>query len=179
MKKQPNKRWGEKLVGFLVCMTLAAPAHAGQQSVSHQVTIAVPNANEILADRSSFNLNFTDFLPGSETNSELVTYTIKANALNRGEGVIQAKMQTEQPGMTLQANVGSYSKTAGNASLVASQAGYRAIGASWVYLADRQIESGLGNVTVGTLPVTYKAVADTYLDAQNATIEVSVVLVDV
>ena len=164
---------------MLLSLGISFPAQAAQTASAQQVTISVPNINEITSERDTFTLDFKDFIPGSETNTELITYTIKANALNRTEGVIQAKVETTQPGMAIQANVGSYAKTGGDASLVASQSGFTTVGSSWVNLADRRIDAGLGNTAIGSLPISYKAVAEDYLDARSVTIQMSVVLVDV
>lgn len=165
------------LIFGAVCVLM--PGLYAQETASHQVTINVPNINEISSTLDSFTLSFGDYIAGSQTNTQEVTYTIRSNNLERNTGIVQAHVSTNLEGITLQADVGAFSKKGGNASLVEAGSGYIPLGNGWVNLCNRQIDSGTGKIASGTLPVTYKAVALEDLARQDVTVQVDVVLVDV
>jgi len=163
-----------------VLVVWGTPAALGSSALAtHGVTISIPQANEISGDLQSFNLAFTDFLAGSETNQQVVNYHVKANSLGRDNGVVQAKVSVSIPGVAVKADAGVFSKQAGNARLVESHEGFVALGEEYTHLYDRQTDSGDGAVAVGDFSVIYKAATNEAMSAQNVHVELSIVVVDV
>ena len=94
------------------------------------------------------------------------------------QGLVQASLSAEFPNMVFQADVGSYSKNLGNASLTESSAGFVSIGTVVSDLCDRTIDSGNGKVLGGSIPITYKAVATSDLDAGSSARTLTITLTD-
>ncbi len=165
---------------LMAALILSVPVASGSSvAASHSVSISVPQASEISGDLQSFTLAFKDFLEGSETNQQAVNYHIKANHLGRDSGVVQAKVSVSIPGVSVKADAGAFNKQSGNAHLVEANAGFVALSENNTHLYDRQKDSGDGEVAVGDFSVTYKAVADQALSAQDVLVELSIMVVDV
>jgi hypothetical protein len=150
--------------------------YAASQTTQHTVTTTVPSLISIAADTANFTLTFSDFVTASETNTQLVNYTVKANNMTRTLGVVTGQLSALFTGMDLRADVGTYVKASGDARLVESAAGFITIGnVTAVNLANRAIDTAPGKKIRGVLPVTYKAVATADLDAgsQNQTLTIS------
>jgi len=154
------------------------PQTFAANNASHVVTVRVPELLNISADTSNFMLTFSDYVTGSESDTQTVNYTVKANKMTKASGVISGALGTLFTGVDLKADVGVYTKAGGTASLVESEAGYITIGDSATDLADRQVDAGSGLNTRGSLPITYKAVATADLDAgdQQQTLTISFIV---
>lgn len=162
-------------VMLLVAFGFMHTAYAASKSTTHTVTASVPSLLSISADTSAFTLTFSDYVSGSETDTKTVNYTINGNKLNKATGVVTGQLSAAFAGMDFTADVGAYSKTSGNVSLVEAASGFITIGnLSAASLADKD---GAGKKSKGVLPITYKAVATSDLDAgdQTSTLTISVI----
>lgn len=153
-------------------------AYAGSKSVTHKVTVKVPNTIYLSADTTDFTLTMSDFLKDSLSDTKTVAYTIKANKFTKSDGVLHGKLDAAYSGIDLIADPGTYSKIAGNASLREEKAGDIVIGTSDTYLADRETDNGSGKIAYGTLPVVYKAKALQDLEEQEQAKTLTVTFVD-
>ncbi len=149
---------------FLIMMA-ENPVIFAQQIKSHAVTIIVPESLSFSGDTSAFSLEFPDTNKGSETDTKTVNYSIRGNNVSRQVGVIQAQLNGTFKNVRLLANVGSYNKQSGNASLTPSNAGFVEIGDQSVNLCDRKIDSGSGKILRGSIPILYKASASDVLES--------------
>lgn len=110
------------------------------------------------SDHSTLDLIFPDFTNGAVTNAISVNYSLMANDVGRTQGVISGHLEQLIPGIDFQANVGSYSKQSGNASLVPASAGFVVVTTDETGLADKVVDEGDGKLVDGTLTITYRAV---------------------
>jgi hypothetical protein len=166
-------------VMLLVACGFMHTAYAASKTAQHTVTASVPSTLSIAADTSNFTLTFSDFVSGAETNVQPVVYTVRGNNVTKTTGVVAGQLSDLFTGMDLQAKVGPYTKTSGNASLLASSGNFTSILAtSAVGLADRVLDSGSGKSINGKLPIDYKAVATQDLDAGDQTKTLTVSFID-
>jgi hypothetical protein len=170
-------KWLVVTAMFLACsFSFLGSTYAASQTTQHTVTTSVPSIISITADTANFTLTFSDFVTASETNTQLVNYTVKANNMTKTTGVVTGQLSGLFTGMDLRADIGTYVKAGGDARLVESGAGFLTIGTvAAVNLADRAVDTAPGKKIRGVLPVTYKAVATADLDAgtQNKTLTIS------
>jgi hypothetical protein len=172
------------LRGVLAVMMVAimglptSSVFAAQSSASQQVTVTIPKINILSTDMKDFTLSFSDYISGSASSQQVVSYTVKSNSLNRDKGIVQAHIDTVQPGISVLADVGAYAKQGGNATLVESASGFFPLKNTDTSLCDRQIDSGLGQTTRGTFPVTYQAVALEDLASGEFPISLTITLID-
>lgn len=169
------------LAVIMVTMIFGLPTalvFAAQSAATQQVTVTVPKINILSTDMKDFTLSFSDYITGSTSNQQVVSYTVKSNSLSRDKGIVQAHIDTVQPGINVLADVGAYAKQGGNATLVESASGFFPITNTDRSLCDRQIDSGLGQTTRGTFPVTYQAVAAEDLPSGEFPISLTITLID-
>lgn len=110
------------------------------------------------SDHSTLDLIFPDFTNGAVTNTISVNYSLMANDVGRTQGVISGHLEQLLPGIDFQANVGSYSKLSGNASLVPAASGFVVVTTEETGFADKVVDEGDGKLVDGTLMITYRAV---------------------
>lgn len=164
-------------------LSIAAPAFAATSTATHAVTVTVNSIISLSADQSAFTLTLPDFLSGTESNTQVVNYTVKANNIAQAVGApaLSANLGSLFSNTDLKATVGSYSATGGAAATLAAASGagsgsYVTIGTSSTTLATR---GGTTKIMRGSIPVTYKAVATADLPAGSSTQTVTVTLTDV
>jgi len=175
-------RWGSK-VTIAAFFIIAASVHAESAlaeslSVNHSVTVNVPKINQLIADRIQFSLDFQDNTSGSKTNTETVSYQVKANSVQRSDSVVQVKATSSLNGVQLNADPGNYSKEGGNATLVEASPGFIPIGEEWTPLFNKTVDTGDGEVLRGTFTVNYRADALQDLPEGQTQVELTVTLVD-
>ncbi len=155
-----NKSIKRGIAVAVLALTFGQAAHAATVTKDHSITVAVPSFLSMTADKSDFTLTFADYITGSETNTDTVTYSVRANNLDKTNGVVSAKLDSLYDNVTLKADPGAYSKVNGNASLTEAAAGFIAVDASGVSLMNKTVDNGTGKTTRGSFPVIYKASAD-------------------
>ena len=166
------------IISILLSFPVFPPTYAAMDSFGQNVTMTVPMFSQITGDIESFTLHFDDITPGSETDTQMVTYRVKANDLNKDKGVVQAHLNASYPNIEVKADVGTYAKMGGNAVLVESAEGYVTLGETWTSLCDKQTLEGSGRVAVGTFGINYKAVATGYLEKKDIGVSIVITLVD-
>lgn len=142
---------------FFLVLFWASSLYAQSREV--QLQIESQTAIDFTTDQSSFSLSFTAVTSGSGTNTVDVTYTIMANDVVRVDDVVLARLDDLFPDIHFQGKFGSYSKKGGNASLVASQAGFVTITTSDTSLVDKVVDDGDGKLIDGSFIITYQAKA--------------------
>lgn len=163
--KNALKTIGAVALSVLIGMASPRLVLAGDWvTTSHTVTIAVPDVLSISADTADFTLAFEGYVGiNDESSAETVTYTVESNNMRQDDGAaaINANLDFEYDRIALKADVGTYTKTAGNTELVEAGSGFVTIGTSNVTLANKgNTEEGSDGKTLkGSLPITYKAVA--------------------
>jgi hypothetical protein len=151
-------------------MLLVLPtAFAGTDTANHSVTIANPAVLDITADTAAFTLTMSDYVSGSTSDTTVVTYTLRSNNNTIADGgvVLTASLGSAFTGYDMKADVGAYSKTAGNVTVVENAAGFVTIGTTETNLAKKQVDAGTGKNIVGDLPITYQATATVDQDFGN------------
>lgn len=171
--KNSNKVVKLLVLSALVGLIGVPAARADFETVGHSVTVSVPEVLSISADTTAFTLLFADNASGAETASKTVVYTVESNDMGQADGdaAINANLDTLYEDVDFKAQVGSYTKDAGNTELAAVNAGYVTIGTSNVAIAKKaNTDAGTdGKLLKGTIPVTYKAVATADLPTANQT----------
>jgi hypothetical protein len=140
--------------------------------------INVTRSINFTSDKSSFNLNFQNFQKGSITDTATVVYTLSGNSVTRMQDLILARVDQELPGIALQAQMGSYSKKSGDASLMPSKSGYVNLTTVDTGLADKIIDSNGGTTIDGTTSITYRASASEDLRAGQQMVTILVTFAD-
>ncbi|OGW72150.1 MAG: hypothetical protein A2Y02_03485 [Omnitrophica bacterium GWA2_52_12] len=162
MKTLTKKIQALMLCGFL-CASGASIASANFQTVGHQVTVRVPEILSITADTTAFTLTFSDFANGSESDTKTVVYSVMSNDMRQADGdaAMTGNVDFLFDRVDLRAQVGSYTKVAGNTNLAAASANYVSIADTNTTLANKaNTDVGTDGTTMkGTIPITYKAVA--------------------
>jgi hypothetical protein len=157
---------------------LSTNAFAASGGTVHAVTLSVPIVNQFQADTQNFTLTFSDFIPGSVSDTRVVTYSVKANNVSKSAGVIQAQISGLPEGVDLQANPGAYIKRGGNASLRPATSDFFALASAIATLYNRITDSGDGKVLLGSFPVAFRANARSYLSAMTVTPALTVTFTD-
>jgi hypothetical protein len=141
---------------------------------SHNVTLEKPAILNIASTNPNFTLEFDDFVSGSESDTNEVTYIVKSNGMG-ASGTLKGKLDALFTGVDLIANVGTYSDLASPADKVFTPvAGDITLTVAGATLAN---SSGAGKLH-GSIPVTYKAVATADLDSTNQTKQLTVTIAD-
>lgn len=162
------------LAAFVLAFLACQSAFATSATQSHNVTIIKPKIISITADKTDFDLEFADFISGTNSDTEVVTYTLKANAMT-ATGKMSGKLDALFTGVDFKATVGSYTDALGGAhSVMTPVSGTQTIGTSDVNLAT---PSAAGKIR-GTLPVTYSATATAELDDVDQTKQLTVTFAD-
>lgn len=164
--------WGSATVGY---------AADSWVTTNHTVTVTVPQVLSISSDAGSFTLPFQGYAKaGDESWAQTVNYTVESNNMSQADGspAINANLDFAYDRIDLKADMGSYTKTSGNTSLVEAQSGFVTIGTSNVALANKSnTDAGTdGKLLNGTFPVTYKAVATSDVPAGDQTHILSITL---
>jgi len=159
-------------------MTAITPALAGTATQTHQATDVVPTFLSITADVTDFTLTFADFASGSLTDTQVVNYTVRFNGATVTDGAVKAKISEAYTNVDLKADVGAYTKTAGNARLTEQSAGYMTIGTTDVNIAKRVTDTGSGKTSRGSLAVTYQAEATNVLEPVSEAKTLTITLAD-
>ncbi len=171
---QTKKKTQILLMLTILTLCFASRAFAEVQNVNHAATVSVPSIMSIAADTGSFTLTMPGFASGSESDTKTIVYTVQSNDIQQGDDatVIDAAIDFAYDRIDLKAQVGSYTKTAGNTELQAASAGYVTIGAGSNTVLAKKANTTAdsdGRVLQGTFPVTYKAVATADLSAGDQT----------
>ncbi|MFA6600732.1 MAG: hypothetical protein WC352_00290 [Candidatus Omnitrophota bacterium] len=141
------------------------------KTVGHSVTVSVLDTLTFTADTTDITLSFPTYVAGTESSTKTVIYTAESNNMRQADGqpAINVNLDALYTGLDLKAQVGTYTKTSGNASLIASSAGYVTIGTTNTGVAKKTASTGDGKQLKGTIPITYKAVATADLSTANQT----------
>ena len=96
---------------FLLAMGLVLGAAAGAAQATGPIfSFNSPPILHLSADKGSFTLTFKDFIQGSWSDAETVTYRVRANNMAAGtvRGAVSADLQDELEEITLAAEVGEF-----------------------------------------------------------------------
>ena len=152
----------------------ASPSQALDCSVSAPAVLSISDTV------GSFTLTFTNFVSGTVSSSQAITYTVQGNKMLAGtvNGAVTASLGTAFSGMSLECDVGTYTNLgdADHALLAESSSGFFAVGATSTALANKTPGSGSGDTCLdGTLGVTWRTVlqADLKSGSQNRTLTVT------
>lgn len=169
------------LIIFAILYKSSSLCFAASETFTNQVTVEVPSYLFIEGDRKDLNLTFMGYQAGSETNTQMIVYTVMANSLGQTDGapVVTAKLGGIFPNMDFRARVGAYTKEGGNAELGALSSDFITVGESETVLARKTNSTGDGKVLRGQIEVSYKAVAASSLKAGSYSQPLSVTLTDV
>ena len=167
-------RW---LIFFWIAATPLV-GEAGPTGQNIQIQVQAPQAISFTADQSSFTLTFSDFVDGAVSDIGSVTYSIQANDVQRTQSVVLGRLDSLFSGIVLEGDFQTYTKNAGNASLVQSQSGFLAINTTDVGLADKVIDAGSGRNMNGTFTIGYRARATQDLEAGNQVQMLTITFVD-
>lgn len=127
------------------------------------ITLESPAVLSISDQTGSFTLSFPDFVEGTLSGTQSVTYRIEANNMTAGtvQGAVSARLQETASGIDLEADVNGYQNLGnGNfAMLQESQSGYRVILTDQTFLADKTPGNGAGNDKSldGNLTIAWRA----------------------
>jgi len=171
--KNSNKAVKLMVLAALVSFIAVPAARADFETVGHAVTVSVPEVLSISADTAAFTLLFADNTVGAETDTKTVVYTVESNDMGQADGdtAINANLDFLYESIDFKAQVGSYTKIAGNTELAAVDSGFVTVGTSNLAIANKDnTDAGTdGKLLNGTIPVTYKAVATDDLPTANQT----------
>ncbi len=140
-----------------------APCWGNSVETSHHVAVVVVEpVLSLTDDTGEFPLALNRGDAGTASSSRMVQYRVYGNAIptTAVDGVISGKLSSGAEGIEIQADVGSFANqgTAGHIQLQQHAAGFQAIGATPISLADKGISSGnYGGILNGILPITWKA----------------------
>lgn len=144
-------------------------------------TVEAPPVLSITDTTGPFTLTFTDFVNGTTSNTQAVTYTIQANNMAAGTvaGAVFAQLATGFTNVDLKGDVGSYTNLgdAEFATLSEAAAGEITIGTTATDLADKDPGTGQGDSCLdGTLDITWKGTltADHTAGGEGQTMTVTV-----
>lgn len=169
------------LVGLM--LGYAGPAFAATADDVDTVTSVVNGHLSIADTTGDFSLTFSDFVSGTETPIQTVTYQVKGNDLPATAlvGVISAKIDALEYGIDLRADPGTYANvgSTGNIALANTAAGFSTIGTTAVNLADKAATTGeQAKILNGNQPMDWKAVATKDLTAGSYPMILTVTLKD-
>jgi len=169
------------LTVFAMIVCLQPSASSSSQTYSNHVTIEVPSYLFIEGDRKDLNLKFSDYKPGSETETQTVAYTVMGNGMMQSEGApaVTARLEGTFPDIDFKARVESYAKQGGNTELGAVVPDFVTVKDSDTVLARKANSTGDGKLLRGQLQVSYKAVAATSLQAGEYAQGLTLTLTDV
>ena len=136
--------------------------YAAPSSASHAVSVTVPPVLSLTASATSFTLTYSDYLAGSESDIQSVTYNAMCNGLTPS-GRVEVRLGALTPGMDFKADAQPYAKQSGSASLVKANSGYQTVGTAGVKMYDQKTDSDSGMTTRGSFVVNYKVTATTDL----------------
>lgn len=131
--------------------------------MAQSVSVTVPPTLSLTASATSFILTYNDYLAGSESDVQSITYSTMCNQLTPS-GRVEIKLPSLTPKMDLKADGQPYIKQSGSASLVKSNTGYMVIGTSPVKMYDQRTDSDTGMTTRGTFSIHYRMTATADLD---------------
>ena len=121
------------------------------------LTWSSPPVLSITDSMGSFTLSFPDFLNGTTSATQSVTYRVRANNMPGGElsGAVSARLDQLFEGIDLQADVNTYQNlgTPSYALLQEAQSGYWTVQTAQTALANKTA----GVLLNGTLTVTWRA----------------------
>lgn len=151
--------------GFLAASQGLFPSPCWGRSVetSHNVSVIVVEPVLSLSDDAGdLSLRLEGGNTGASSDARVVNYHVYGNVIPTTPvaGVISGKLAGGPEGIEIQADVGCFSNqgTAGHAQIQEHHAGFQAVGAELVPLADKGASSGdQGGVLNGTLPIAWKA----------------------
>ena len=129
-------------------------------------TVHAPPVLSISDTTGPFTLTFTGFVNGTESNTQVVTYTIQANKMDKKDvaGAVSAQLATAFTNIDLKVDVGSYTNLGESnfATLSEAATGEITIGTSTTDLADKGGGQAQGRTCLdGTLEVTWKGTLTT------------------
>ena len=156
----------KKLIAlFVAVMLVAVPAFASTEDHQHTVEFRVDPALDITSSTGTFTLTMADFISGSESNVQPVTYNIRANKMPAGalSGAVYASMDQLVSDVDLKASFVSYSNvgSSGNAVLSSALTGYEVVGTSAKNLAHKDTQTGnQAKIVRGNLVINWKALAN-------------------
>ncbi|MFA6600731.1 MAG: hypothetical protein WC352_00285 [Candidatus Omnitrophota bacterium] len=174
----------KRAVVLAVVLGLAIPAPsvwASAKTFGHKVTIEVPPSLDLAGSQQDFTLAFPNTSSGSETNAVTIQYTMNSNGMMQASGApaVMAQLDGVFPGVDVRAQVGAFSKMAGDTELIPASSSYITVRDSAVPLAMKGSSTGTGRVLSGTLPVTYKAVATSDLASGVYARQLTLTLTDI
>jgi len=146
-------------------LVAAGPAMAATEDHPHTVTFSIPAALDITSSTGAFTLTMADFISGSESNVQAVTYNIRANKMPAGAltGAVYASMDQLVNDVDLKASFVSYTNGGSSSDAVLSSAlsGYEVVGTAAKNLAHKDTATGnQAKVVRGNLVINWKAVAN-------------------
>ncbi len=170
------------LIVIAILTAFAGYGFSSTETYSNQVTIEVPSYLFIEASQKNLNLTFSDYQPGSETQTETVVYTVKGNGMMQSEGSAAMTARLDGgtfPNMDFKARVGAYTKQGGNTELGAALSDFVVIKNSDTTLARKANSTGDGKLLDGQIEVAYKAVAANSLQPGKYSQDLTLTLTDV
>lgn len=167
--------------GIVIVISILYPAFtlfAQTKTADTHINIVVPHVLSVSCDTDQFTLTFDRHIAGSESDTKTVNYYVEANNISRISGILQAAVDVDNPDVVVKADVGTFRKEGGSASLVEANGGFIPLSKSPTDLANRTVDEGDGKVTRGTISVTYQAEAKKDLQYKQITPKVSVSIFD-
>ena len=169
------------LLGLPLLLGMSARAWALTADDADTVTMDVSAVLSITDTVGDFTLTFTDYVAGTDSNTQVVSYTVKANnvALAATTGIVSAKVSALITGIDLKGDVGTITNdgTSGNILLTESASGFTTMTTSAQDMADKGVTSGpQGSILNGTVPISWKGTttADVGSGTNNTTLTVTV-----
>ncbi len=134
------------------------------------LTVGAPPVLSISASVGVIVLEFPNFLPGTDSNSEQVVYTVQSNTMAAGtiNGAISAALSDDFEHVDFKGDVDSYSNLGDPsfASLAESSGGFVTIATTTTDLADKTPGTGQGDICIdGTLTITWKGTLNSVMPA--------------
>ena len=169
------------MILFTMMTCLQSSALSSSETYTNHVTIEVPSYLFIEGDRKDLNFKFSDYKPGSESETQTVAYTVMGNGMMQSEGApaITARLDGTLPDIDFKARVESYAKQGGNTELGAVVPDFVTVKDSDTVLARKANSTGDGKLLRGQLQVSYKAVAAASLQAGQYAQGLTLTLTDV